>query len=294
MIAGNDDLYQLLEAAIDAAQKAAEIIRSHYRRSITVETKARGDSIASQVVTEVDRLAQAAIVETLLPICERYDLALLAEESADSGERLEKSAFWSIDPMDGTLAFIEQKPGFAVSIALVNRAGAPLLGVVLDPLSGDLFHAVRGRGAFKNGDALTMPPLDRQRPLILQTDPSFQRHPHFAATEQGLTEIAKRLHLPGARIRYAAGSVMTACAILQDANICYFKYPRTTESGGSLWDYAATSCLFHEAGGIASDIHGQPMELNRAASTFMNHRGILYAAPDLTGAIQRLAFGVDG
>ena len=46
---------------------------------------------------------------------------------------------------------------------------------------------------------------------------------------------------------------------------------------GTWSGYAATACLFHAAGAVVSDIAGHPMELNRADSTFMNHRGILYA-----------------
>ncbi len=79
-------------------------------------------------------------------------------------------------------------------------------------------------------------------------------------------------------IKFCAGAVMNACGILEEPNSCYFKYPRTGDSGGSLWDYAAKACLFGEAGAVASDIHGHPLALNRADSTFMNHRGLLYAA----------------
>lgn len=275
-----DDLDALTQQAITAARAAATIIREHYRGDVEVLHKDRGDSIASQVVTEVDHRAQAAILDILAPNCERFDLAILAEESADSGERLIKPAFWSIDPLDGTLAFIRQQPGFAVSIALVSRSGAPLLGVVLDPVTDTLYHAMRHHGVFRNGQPLSIPPIDPNQPLVLQTDPSFVKHRWFDRTLAGLADIAAAMGLPGADIRYAAGGVMTACRILEHPNTCYFKYPRSHDSGGSLWDYAATACLFHEAGGVATDIHGQPMQLNRPDSTFMNHRGLLYAGTE--------------
>jgi 3'(2'), 5'-bisphosphate nucleotidase/myo-inositol-1(or 4)-monophosphatase len=285
----DETLSTLSQLAIFAATAAGEIIARHYQEPVEVRHKDRGDSIASQVVTEIDHRAQAAILEIIEPSCDRFNLAMLAEESTDSGERLTKPAFWSIDPLDGTLAFIRQQPGFAVSIALVTREGEPLIGVVLDPVEKHLCHAVRGGGIFKNGRPLTIPALRTDRPLVLQTDPSFQRHPWFDKTRDGLETIARKLGLPGAEIRYAAGGVMTACQILENSNICYFKYPRSTESGGSLWDYAATACLFHEAGGIATDIHGQPMALNRRGSTFMNHHGLLYAAtPELAAHIRAL------
>lgn len=272
------ELEALTQTAITAAEAAAEIIRTHYRKDIVVDLKVRGDSLASQVVTEVDRLAQAAILEIIAPISEACELAILAEESADSGDRLHKRAFWSIDPLDGTLAFIEGRPEFAVSIALVTQSGEPLIGVVIDPVTGDRFEAFRGSETLKNGCRIDIPSLDDRRPLVLRTDPSFQRHRWFELTRAALQMIAKELGLQGAEIQYAAGSVMTACRILEDANVCYFKYARRGESGGSLWDYAATSCLFQQSVAVASDIYGRPMALNRPESTFMNHRGILYSA----------------
>ena len=53
--------------------------------------------------------------------------------------------------MDGTLAFINKTPGFSVSIALVSKDGSPCIGVVYDPSTDTLYHAMRGMGAFKNG-----------------------------------------------------------------------------------------------------------------------------------------------
>ena len=50
--------------------------------------------------------------------------------------------------------------------------------------------------------------------------------------------------------------------------------------GGSLWDFAATACLFHETGGVATDMQGGPLDLNRADSSFMNHRGVLFATDE--------------
>lgn len=277
MSLGSDQLQQLAETAILAAKAAGAVINAYRRQAIQVEHKARGTSLASQVVTQADREAQTAILDVLRPSCTDFDLGLLTEESPDSGDRLIKPAFWSIDPLDGTLAFINNSPGFSVSIALVARSGEPLIGVVYDPVADTLFKAVRGQGVLVDGCPMVIPPLDDARPLLLHTDASFQQHPWFNATRDGLQHCATALGLPGADIRLTTGAVLMACTVLTTANSCYFKYPRRGDSGGSLWDYAATAALFHEAGAIASDIHGQPMALNRADATFMNHRGILFA-----------------
>jgi len=274
----SQQLHHLKQLAIQAAQAAGEIINTHRQSTIQIQQKNVGSSAASQIVTEVDHLAQAAIVAILQPSCEAYDLALLAEESSDDGSRHKKPAFWCIDPMDGTLAFVQGERGFSVSIALVAQNGEPLLGVVFDPVTETLFSAVRGQGAYKNGRLMQRRPLDKNRPLILTTDFSFQQHPWFKQTQLGLDKIAQTLGLPRAEIQFRIGAVLNACAILENANCCYFKYPRTDNSGGSVWDYAATACLFHELGLLATDVYGEPLDLNRCGSTFMNHRGLLYAA----------------
>jgi len=282
------DLPALCQLALDAAQKAGAIIDQYRDQNVAIERKAGRDSEAAQVVTEVDHKAQRIIVDTLKPTLDQYDLALLAEESADDGKRLDKTAFWCIDPMDGTLAFTRGIAGFSVSIALVANNGEPLVGVVYDPVNKDSYHAHRGADAFKNNRPIRVPAWNPDRPLLLCTDISFKNHHRLQPTLDGLQAIAARLGLPGAMIDFRIGAVMNAICALANPNSCYFKYARSDNNGGSIWDYAATACLFQQAHGIACDIHGQPMDLNRSNTTFMNHRGIIYS-PDLTLAQEIIA-----
>ncbi len=287
-------LEQLRQAAIQAARAAGEVINAHRGREIEVETKDQDTSLAGQVVTEADRQAQAAIIERLAPSCHQHDLALLAEETRDDQARHRKPAFWCIDPIDGTLPFTQGIPGFSVSIALLARDGTPLIGVVLDPTCDTLYHAIRGQGAWKNDQPIGIPALDTSQPLVLRTDFSFEKHPWFEQTLNGLQEIAVELGLPGAEVRFRTGAVLNACELLETPHICYFKYPRASENGGSLWDYAASACIFHQAGGVASDIVGERMELNRQGSTFMNHKGILYTShPPLAERIVAMYRGMN-
>ena len=99
-------------------------------------------------MTEVDFKSQQIILELIEPTLEKYDLALLSEEKEDDHSRFQKDYFWAIDPLDGTLPFIENMDGFAVSIALVSKAGIPIIGAVFDPTNSTLYHAIKGCGAF--------------------------------------------------------------------------------------------------------------------------------------------------
>ena len=138
-------LGRLAGIATKAAREAGTLIAHTNGREVAVQHKAGGESLASQVVTEVDERSQAIILKHLRPTCAAYDLALLSEELPDDGSRLEKDAFWCIDPLDGTLPFTEGIPGYAVSIALVARDGTPLIGVVTDPITARSIRQCRGR-----------------------------------------------------------------------------------------------------------------------------------------------------
>ena len=134
------DLRQLADLAILAASEAGQMIAQSRPRNI--EQKAGGESLASQVVTEIDRRSEDIIVGLLAPTLERFEVGLLTEEQDDDGSRLTADYFWSIDPLDGTLPFIEGSPGYAVSIALVGRDGTPWVGVVYDPVEATVLHTI--------------------------------------------------------------------------------------------------------------------------------------------------------
>ena len=270
------NLIQLAEYAITAAKKAGKHISE--TRPLNVERKEGGDTLASQVVTEVDQQSQDIVLEVLNPTLSKFDLALLTEESPDDGRRLEKDYFWCIDPIDGTLPFIEGVPGYAVSIALISRAGVPQIGVVYDPVEHTLYHAIKGQGAFRNSQPWTIEQNGEHRSqLHLIIDRSVTEEPRYPKVITELEKIMATLGLQSLEIITHGGGVMNACWVLEHAPACYFKFPKPQEGGGSFWDYAATACLFHELGAVATDLHGNPLDLNRPDSTFMNHRGILFA-----------------
>ena len=85
------------------------MIQKHAGYEIVVKNKPSGSSRASQIVTEVDLMSQEMILKHIHPTCEEYDLGLLIEESNDDLSRFEKDYFWCIDPLDGTLPFVEQQ-----------------------------------------------------------------------------------------------------------------------------------------------------------------------------------------
>ena len=272
------DLEALTREAAQAALEAGEIIRSHQNREVEVLHKEGGDTYASQVVTEVDRKAQDAILQILGLTCEELDLAVLTEESEDDHGRLEKDFFWCIDPMDGTLPFIRREPGYSVSIGLVAKDGSPRIGVVYDPVHDVLWQATKGEGILRNGEPWTLDASSEE--LTFTYDRSFADHPERDRVLQELEDYAHSIGLKKLVVTQFGGAVINACHALENGPGCHFKFAKPQEGGGSLWDYASTACLFEEAGAVVSDVHGQPLDLNRSDSTFMNHRGAVYATDE--------------
>ena len=272
------NLKALTKQAVQAAVEAGELIRSYQDSEVEVLHKEGGDTYASQVVTETDRKAQDVILHILGPSCEEFDLAVLTEENEDDGSRFEKKFFWCIDPMDGTLPFIRKEPGYSVSIALVARDGSPQIGVVYDPVYDVLWQATKGQGVRRNGEPWTLDASSKE--LTFTYDRSFTDRPERDRVLQELADYAQSLGLKKLVAAQFGGAVINACHALEAAPGCHFKFAKPQEGGGSLWDYAATACLFEEAGFVVSDVHGDPLDLNRPDSTFMNHRGAVYATDE--------------
>jgi 3'(2'), 5'-bisphosphate nucleotidase/myo-inositol-1(or 4)-monophosphatase len=246
--------------------------------------KDAGSSAASQVVTEVDVRSEAIIRECLQAATEQWDIAFVGEESSANDtdvtpERLLKPYHWCVDPLDGTLPFVQGSPGYAVSIALVEQSGAPLIGVVYDPMEAALTYAIKGQGACRDQVPIVSS-ASVSTSLMAFADASFRLHENYAEVLEILNSYAKLEGLDGVELVYGSGAVKNACQVLDYSAACYLKLPKPEDGGGSIWDFAATACIVREAGGWVSNIHGNPLALNRSGSTFMNVEGVLYSSDE--------------
>lgn len=269
------DLIQLSNIAIQAALSAGKIIQQYMQEDVSVETKKGGESYASQVVTVVDKKCETAILAHLLPTCEEFDLGLLSEETEDDGSRFEKDFFWCIDPLDGTLAFINKRPGFCVSIALIARDGTPCIGVIFDPSTDTLYHAIKGNGAFKNDSPWEIKHTNKH--LTYVTDQQLKDTPRAAEIEKLLNKNAAKLNLNTIKEIAGAGSVLNGILVLENGPACMCKFPKKESGGGSIWDFAATACIYQELGLPATNFEGGRLDLNRKDSSFMNQEGVFYS-----------------
>lgn len=277
MIFSKEDLEALCETAKVAAVAAGKYIQSQFDKHYNKGIKDGANSLAAQVVTEVDIKAQSIILEHLKDSTREYDLGVLTEESSDDRSRLEKDYFWCIDPLDGTLPFTEGRAGYAVSIALITKSGDPIVGVVNIPDLALCYTAVKGSGVWVNGEPVVRKKPINDKTLHIYFDSSFIITPHFDTLTNKFSAWAKEHRYTGVEYYDGFGAVFNSISVMNSKSACYFKFPKKQNGGGSIWDFAATCLFFAELGLIVSNSVGNRLDLNNTNSTFMNEEGVIYA-----------------
>ena len=227
----------MLNIAVKAARRAGTIINRATQDLdlLTVQRKGNHD-----YVSEVDKMAEQAIVETLL---EAYpDHAILAEEGGAQG----KSEYvWIIDPLDGTTNFLHGLPQFAVSIALQHK-GLLTQAVVFDPTRNELYSATRGGGTYLNDRRLRVSKQTRLEDALIGT--GFPYHDYSFL--DSYLKIFKDL------VPKVAGVRRPGAASLDLAYVAAGRYDGFWEAGLKPWDMAAGILLIQEAGGLVTDFAG--------------------------------------
>lgn len=271
------EINTLLERAKKATLLASQIIQTKKNEVPSIRTKGEnhGSSIASQIITNVDLEAQSAIIDALQESITRFDLGLLTEEQSDDQSRFQKDYFWCIDPLDGTLAYSQGKEGYSVSVALVKKSGQPVIGVVADPVCNSLYWAVQGQGASKNGQSFHVKNFfQASRRLKIFVDSGLYSRSDFDARLQDFA-LEAQIQLEDIDLRVIDGAVMAVLKSLEESPAMYFKSPKIEPGGGCLWDFAASSIIFAEAGGMHSDYLGNPLNLN-SSEIFLNNLGVIF------------------
>ena len=195
---------------------------------------------ATDLVSEVDRASEELIVEGIRTA--RPDDAILAEEGTT--ERGSSRWRWVLDPLDGTVNYLYGLPGFAVSVA-VERDGRPEVGVVVDPVHGETFAAVRGGGASRNGRLIRV--SDRRELGLALVGTGFS----YEAERRGRQGAVLASVLPAVRdIRRAGAASIDLCWVACGRLDGYF------EQGLQPWDFAAGALVAEEAGAMVGDLRG--------------------------------------
>ncbi|MCW8932598.1 MAG: inositol monophosphatase family protein [Gammaproteobacteria bacterium] len=272
-----ENLTTLSRYAISAALQAGELVQNHIDKRFNHYSKQGADSLAAQIVTEVDFLAQEKILKILSETCQLYDLAILTEESEDDRTRLDKDYFWCIDPLDGTLYFSKNEPGYSISIALVSKSGESILGVIYDPYDDRLYTTIKGQKSLVNQNTINgFSNKDKEVVTILCDRHYFQDQIYNEFIDK-LSQLFAKEGYHSIKTLANGGAVKNAMGVLEYSPACYFKFPKEQTGGGCVWDYAASSCFF-TGDAVVTDIKGNRLNLNPMGSVYMNHCGIVFAS----------------
>jgi myo-inositol-1(or 4)-monophosphatase len=228
----------LLEVATTAARAACEVLRESFG-SLTLEVRAKAHN---DLVSSADHAAEAAIVEVIRG---RFpDAAFLAEEGGRSGNPASELE-WLIDPLDGTNNFLQGLPIFATSIAC-RRRGVTVVGVVAEPITGVVYSAQRGEGAWRDGLRLAVSQREGLEGAFLATGFPFRAHASLGLYMAALGEIFLQTRAVRRCGSAALDLAYTAAGI----------YDGFFEFRLSPWDIAAGALLVEEAGGVVTDLDG--------------------------------------
>ncbi|MEO7067877.1 MAG: 3'(2'),5'-bisphosphate nucleotidase CysQ [Rhodanobacter sp.] len=233
----------------DIARAAGIAILDVYRGDFAVQIKADASPL-----TAADLAAQQVISSALARLDPK--LPLVSEEAVALAwsERQSWSRYWLVDPLDGTREFVKRNGEFTVNIALIDQHEA-VLGVVLAPVTGELYVAERGCGAWlqpvAGGDWQQL----HSRPLA--------QSPVLAGSRShgNLTDATLGALLGADYQRMAMGSSLKFCLLARGDADVYLRLGLTSE-----WDTAAAHCVLREAGGEVLDLQGQPFRYNRGES----------------------------
>jgi 3'(2'), 5'-bisphosphate nucleotidase len=260
------DLAALREPVVALVRRAGEAILAVYGRDFAVEAKDDRSPL-----TEADLASHHLLVAGLQALAP--GIPVLSEESAalDVAERRAWPRLWLVDPLDGTREFVKKNGEFCVCVALVE-AGAPVLGVVHAPVSGETWSALVGQGAWKReaeGRERPLPPLS---PMPTEGRPGLR----VAASRSHLDARTAALldRLPGAE-RVALGSALKFGRLAEGKLDLYPRFGPTSE-----WDTAAGQCLVEAVGGAVLDLEGRPLRYNQREA-LLNGDFIALADPAL-------------
>ncbi len=237
------DLERVKRVGIAAAYKGGSVLRSHYGRISRIDKKG-----AIDLVTEADTESEKVIIDTIQNVFP--DHAVLAEESGLNQGKTNNT--WIVDPLDGTTNFTHRLGLFGVSIGFSSSQDT-VFGVVLSPLTGELFTAIKGKGAELNGRAINVSTSLTVSDSLLATgfpynlkdvfSPILARYSNCLKASQGVRRLGSA----------AIDLCYVACG----------RFDGFWEQNLKPWDTAAGELIAREAGATITDFSNSPFTIDR-------------------------------
>ncbi|HMG01447.1 MAG TPA: inositol monophosphatase family protein, partial [Gemmatimonadaceae bacterium] len=239
---------ELLDVAIEAARSGARVIRAATdgREKLVWESKGQSD-----FVSEVDKTSEREITAT---IARRLPGASMLGEELTPTALAGKGIVVIADPLDGTTNFLHGYPEYSVSIAIA-RNGEVCAGTVLNVARDEEFTARRGAGAFMNGNRIRVSSLREPGRALIGTGFPFKSLEKLPAYVEQFSLV----------MRGTAGIRRAGSAALDLSNVACGRFDAFWELTLVPWDVAAGLLMVREAGGIVTDLDGNPATVEAGA-----------------------------
>lgn len=244
---------EYLEFAKEIANEAGKIMLKYFNMENGASYK--GDRT---IVTLADKEINSYLIKK---VKEKYP-----EHSVDGEEEQfgNSKYVWVCDPVDGTAMYARHIPVAVFSLALVID-GKPVVGVVLDPFTNNLYYAMQGKGAYKNNEKISVNDykLDDMR--------SVANFDMWAGAEYDVYEIIKEL---GKKSYFVSvGSVIRACMCVASGEFNLAIFPGTVRKN---CDIAAAKIIVEEAGGKVTDFFGKEQRYDKSINGAIISNGIVH------------------
>jgi myo-inositol-1(or 4)-monophosphatase len=234
------------DVAVTTARKAGEHSLSFLEKDVVYSMKNTHD-----IQAEADLECEKLIIDTIKAAFPEH--SIFSEEAGQ--DEIDSEYLWIIDPIDGTINFSRHIEEYCVSIALQHKDEI-ILGVIYQPSMDKMIVAEKGKGAFVNGRKISVAKEDKLINCLAATDNSSKLWARKANIET-LLEVAPLVR----HVRLFGSAALMTARVAQGQLDIYFK------ASLNYWDYAAGILIVREAGGKATDIHGQPA--NRHTKTIV-------------------------
>lgn len=236
-----EDLEEYLNFAIDIAKYAGNVMIKYFNQNNGASYK--GDNT---IVTLADTEINSYLIKQ---VKEKHPSHSVDGEEEQFGK---SDYVWVCDPVDGTAMYARHIPVAVFSLALVVK-GESLIGVVFDPFTNSLYTAIKGNGAYKNGERITVNDynIDDMR-TVCNFD--YWIKADYDVSEP-LCELKSRAYFVG------LGSVIRACMCIASGDFALAVFPGTKHKN---CDIAAAKVIVEEAGGKVTDLFGNEQRYDKS------------------------------
>lgn len=248
----NDFLKVAKEAALEAGKLISSYIGKIHEKSVK-----GGDP--SNFATQADIESERLVTKILTKHFPEHNL--IGEEEGKINKGSEYT--WVIDPLDGTLSFEHNVPFFSVSIGLLKN-NQPLLGVIYRVSTGDLFWAEVGKGAYLNGEKITVSKAEVLQEAVVIVDMGHKQR------RSAKLDLYIKPMVNSVGYIYSFGSAVLTLGFVATGMV---------DAGVSqawIWDFAAATVILNESGGKVTDFEGNEPDWSKERLNIIASNGLIH------------------